>query len=97
VRDPIATRKEVALDNPRIPIPRPGPQRGPFDPSATPYVLASGSRYAGDSGDALAEAAAQLEQLAEAHTQAQQEADALAEAYEQALQHWLSLQGGDGA
>jgi len=99
VRDPIATRKEVALDNPRIPIPipRPGPLRAPFDPSATPYVLASGSRYAGDSGDALAEAAAQLEQLAEAHTQAQQEADALAEAYEQALQHWLSLQGGDGA
>jgi len=88
------TIKEVSRD-PSGPLRPPRGFRGSFDQEATPYVLAGGSRY--EPQDAVAQAAAQVQQLAEAHTQAQQEADALAEAYEQALEALEVLQQGGGA
>jgi hypothetical protein len=92
IRDPV-TIKEAALDpirpgGGRIPIPpRPG-----FDGGATPFILAGGSRF--QQSDPLADAMAQVEQLAMAHTEAQQQADALAEAYEQAVDMLNQLQQG---
>ena len=59
--------------------------------SASPFVLAGASQF--NVGDPLADAAAQVEQLAAAHTEAQQQADALAEAYEQAVQALGQMQG----
>jgi hypothetical protein len=92
VRDPV-TIKEVGRDpGPIGPVrpPRPG-----FDFGATPYVLAGASRY--EPQDPVAQAAEQVQQLAEAHTQAQEQADALAEAYEQSVQVLEALQQGGGA
>lgn len=92
-KDPLSepTFKEAARDpgfpgGGRFP---PGPR---FDPSATPFVLAGGSRYGGQ--DPVAAALDDVQRLAAAHTQAQQEADDLAAAYEEALQVLDSLQQG---
>ena len=100
-KDPITdvpTRKEAALDHgpfPHGPFPHgsfpigPGPGPGPLDFGATPFVLASGSRYA--VADPLATAAEQVQRLAEAHSEAQQQADALAQAYEVAVADYAAL------
>jgi hypothetical protein len=92
-QDPV-TIKEVSRD-PGLPWRPPRGLRGPYDQEATPFVLAGASRY--EPQDAVAQAVAQVQQLAEAHTQAQQEADALAEAYEQALAALQAMQQGGGA
>lgn len=98
-KDPIrdqATVKEVGRD----PIgPGPGPLINPQrDDYAAPFVLAGASRQpqAGGMGDAMQDAAAQLEQLAAAHQEAQAIADALAAELEQALEAWRAM-GGEGA
>ena len=83
IRDPV-TIKEAGTDTI---IPRPGgflPRPGVFDQGPSPFVLAGASRFS--PADPLADAMAQVEQLAAAHTEAQQQADALAEAYEQAVE-----------
>lgn len=102
-RDPMPTIKEVSFDPGPFPGPFPRPQPPIFRPDlgllpkdlgATPFVLASGNRYA--AADPLAAAAEQVQRLAEAHTQAQAQADALAEAYEAALAEYTALAGGGG-
>ena len=45
-------------------------------------------------GDPLADAIEQVQQLAAAHTEAQRQADALAEAYEEAVQTLAQMQQG---
>ncbi|HQQ71079.1 MAG TPA: M12 family metallopeptidase, partial [Alicycliphilus sp.] len=102
-KDPIQeTVKEVGRD-PIGPIgPRPviNPAIGGF---STPFVLAGASRQpqgndlGGALGDALQQAAAQVEQLSAAHQQAQAMADALALALEQAVEQWRALGGEGGA
>ena len=97
-KDPIAdpTIKEGSFD----PGPGgPGPGPGPLSPGlASPFVLATPSRAGGASGagDALTEAAAQVEQLAQAIDQLQQQLAALIAAYEQAVQTLEGLQQGQG-
>jgi hypothetical protein len=97
-KDPIAdpTIKEGSFD----PGPGgPGPGPGPLTPGlASPFVLATPSRAggAGGAGDALTEAAAQVEQLAQAIDQLQQQLAALIAAYEQAVQTLEALQQGQG-
>ena len=98
-KDPIrdqVTVKEVGRD-PIGPGPGPlvNPARGDY---AAPFVLAGASRQPqlGGQGDALQQAAEQLEQLAAAHQEAQAMADALAQELEQALQAWQAMGGGEG-
>lgn len=95
-KDPIIDRtfKEVVRDPIRIPGPR------PFD---APFVLASPSRYpgamqgaAGASGDAVADAAAQVQQLAEAIAALEQQHAELIAAYDAALQALNAMQQGQG-
>ncbi|MDE2415150.1 MAG: peptidase m12a astacin [Comamonadaceae bacterium] len=97
-KDPISdTVKEVGRD-PIGPGPGPGPlinpARGDY---ATPFVLAGASRQPqlGAQGDALQQAAEQLDLLAAAHQEAQATADALALELEQALEAWRAM-GGEG-
>lgn len=98
-KDPITDRttiKEVGRD----PIgPGPGPVINPLGRDyAAPFVLAGASRQPplGGQGDALQQAAEQLDQLAAAHQEAQAVADALALELEQALAAWQALGGGEG-
>ncbi|ADV01811.1 peptidase m12a astacin [Alicycliphilus denitrificans] len=96
-KDPIReTVKEVGRD----PIgPGPGPLINPAAGGiATPFVLAGASRQPqmDNPGDAMQQAAEQLEQLAAAHQEAQAAADALALELEQALQAWRAMGGGEG-
>ena len=101
ITDPI-TVKEVGRD-PIGPI-GPGPVINPAirDYSA-PFVLAGASRQplgndlGGGLGDALQQAAAQVDQLAAAHEEAQAMADALAQELEQAVAQWQALGGEGGA
>ena len=90
IQDPV-TIKEGSFD-PGFPGPRGFPPRPGFDLGATPFVLAGGSRVM--TGDPLADAIEQVQQLAAAHTEAQRQADALAEAYEEAVQTLAQMQQG---
>lgn len=98
-KDPITdlTFKEVVRD----PIRVPGPRR-PFD---TPFVLASPSRYHGGAGgggggaaagDPMADAASQVQQLAEAIAAIEQQHAELVAAYDAAVQALNAMQQGQG-
>ena len=69
---------------------------------STPFVLAGASRQplgndlGSGLGDAMQQAAAQVQELAAAHQEAQAVADALALELEQAVEEWRAL-GGEGA
>ena len=98
-KDPIrdTTIKEASLD--------PGPVIGPVQPGplmpgpahVSPFVLAMPSRAGfGGTGDPVADATAQVQQLEEAIAQNEQQLAQLLQAYEQAVQTLHALQGGQG-
>lgn len=93
-RDPLPTVKEAAFDP--LPFPFPGPIRQPpRGPAVSPFVLGAPSR-AGGAGDAAAEAAMQVQQLAEAIMQVEQQHAELIAAYDAAVQALNDLQAGQG-
>jgi hypothetical protein len=97
-KDPIQdTFKETRKDPIFDPIPRPGLPRPGFglDAGASPFITATQSRYGGQ-GDALAEASAQVAELAEALVALEQQQAELLAAYEQALQTLDALNQGQG-
>jgi len=96
-KDPAAepTIKEGSLDPGPGPL-GPGGGPGPLGP-ITPFVLATPSRAGGlGMGDPVAEAAAQVEQLAQAIAQIEQQHAELVAAYDQAVQTLAALQQGQG-
>jgi hypothetical protein len=66
-----------------------------FDAGASPYVMATPSRVGG-AGDVLAEASAQVQELAEALAAMEQQQAELITAYDQAVQTLDALQRGQG-
>ncbi len=88
-KDPVTdpTIKEVARD-PLVP----GGPLGPGGGFASPFVLASPSRF-GHAGQAMADAEAQVQQLAEAIAMTEQQHAELVVAYDAAVQALAGLQG----
>lgn len=91
-KDPVSdsTIKEASLDpnNPGGPVINPGPL---MPGGVSPFVLASPSRAM--AGDAVADAQAQVQQLALAIAQVEQQYAALVAAYDRAVQALNALQG----
>jgi hypothetical protein len=87
------TVKEAAFDpiNPGGPVINPGPLTQPIGRFQSPFVLAGPSRAM--AGDAVADAQAQVQQLAQAIAQVEQQYAALVAAYDQAVQALNALQG----
>jgi len=89
-KDPIA---DTRIEHIFVP-PLPGPQPGPIGaPSASPFVMATPSRAA-DATQVLAEANAQVEELAQALLVLEQQQAALLAAYEAAVQALDAIQQG---
>lgn len=87
-KDPI---QETLIENTGI-QPRPGFD---LDAGVSPYVMATPSRVGGG-GDILAEASAQVQELAEALVAVEQQQSELLAAYDQAVQTLDALQQGQG-
>ena len=109
ISDPIPTFKEASGDIPgggggtlaeggTIPGPGfpgfPGQPGLSFSPGAYPFVVGSPSRISGGPGDPLAEAAAQVQELAEAIMLLEQQHEQYLAAYDAAVQLFNALQQG---